>query len=375
MNNWEKFKLEEITDRICVGYVGSCQKDYTVKGKGVMMIRTTNLDLFKLDLSAVQYISKEFHEKNKKSQLKKNDILIARHGDNGKASMYELEEEANCLNVVIIRPDENKANSKFLLYLINSPMARELILSQSSGSVQDVINTRAIAELKLPIPPLPAQTRIASILSSLDDKIELNRRTNHTLEQMAQTLFKKYFVTDIDPDNLPEGWRWGKLGEILSFRNGKSSPKRNDLSIYPVFGSNGIIGFCDISNANERSLIIGRVGSFCGSVYYCLQKSFVTDNAIIAETIFDNTSTYCFVLLLSLNLNNYRGGSGQPLVNQTVLSNIEVIIPDIKVVNEYEKIAYSFYSRIFQNEAENNNLSKIRDTLLPKLMSGEITVN
>lgn len=161
-------------------------------------------------------------------------------------------------------------------------------------------------KLELELPPLPTQTRIASILSSLDDKIELNRRMNQTLEQIAQALFNHYFVDNIDPDNLPEGWKNGKLGDVLLFRNGKSSPQRNNNAPFPVYGSNGIIGFCNITNCKEKSFVIGRVGSFCGSVYFTLQKAYVTDNAIIAESIIEYSSTFCYQLLQSLNLNIFK---------------------------------------------------------------------
>lgn len=198
---------------------------------------------------------------------------------------------------------------------------------------------------------------------------------NQTLEQMAQALFNHYFVDNIDPDNLPEGWRIGKLGEVLSFRNGKSSPTRNDNSQFPVYGSNGVIGYCDVTNCRGKSFIIGRVGSFCGSVYFTLEKAYVTDNAIIAEPKINNSSAFCNQLLHSLNLNNFKGGSGQPLVNQSVLSNIDIIVPVIDIFEKYEEIVLKFYQKIFQNEKENKTLSTIRDTLLPKLMSGEIDVD
>jgi len=100
--NWKTHKLETLAERVCVGFVGTCHKFYTEKGIGVPMIRTTNLTARSLDLSEVQYISRDFHEKQKKSQLKKGDILIARHGTNGQACLYELDEDANCLNVVIV---------------------------------------------------------------------------------------------------------------------------------------------------------------------------------------------------------------------------------------------------------------------------------
>ncbi|HLP35961.1 restriction endonuclease subunit S [Lacibacter sp.] len=398
MNDWEKHKLEAITERICVGYVGSCQKDYTEKGNGVMMIRTTNLNLFKLDLSAVQYISKEFHDRNKKSQLKKNDILIARHGDNGKASMYELEAEANCLNVVIIRPDEAKANSKFLLYLINSPATRELILSQSTGSVQDVINTRAIAGLELPIPDLPTQTRIASILSALDDKIELNRRTNHTLEQMAQTLFKKYFVTDIDPDNLPKGWRKEPISSVAERIQYGFTQSASVKAIGPKFLritdiQEGKINwdevpYCEANNADfekykimKHDIFIARTGASTGENIHVLNPPNAVFASYLIRVQFKNPmlATYVGKFLRQNVYFDYvasiLGGSAQPNANAQELTGIEIIIPSDDALKKYFLTVDLINHKKENNEKENLMLSKLRDTLLPKLMSGEINVN
>jgi type I restriction enzyme S subunit len=262
-------------------------------------------------------------------------------------------------------------------YLLANPNKERLLSLASTGATRKALTKAMLEEFEIEIPDeegTATQTRIASILSALDDKISLNRRTNHTLEQMAQTLFKKYFVDDIDPENLPEGWRWGKLGEILAFKNGKSSPERNINSQFAVYGSNGIIGYCDNYNARKCSLVIGRVGSYCGSIYYSLENVYVTDNAIIGEPLIDYSSSFCYQLVLSLGLNNYRGGSGQPLINQAVLSSIVIIKPPIDIIQEYERNAFPFYEMINSNSKESILLANIRDTLLTKLMSGEIEI-
>lgn len=117
MSDWKEYKLEEITKRVKVGYVGSCEHAYCeFSDNAVPMIRTTNLSSYGLDYSNLKYVTREFHDSNVKSQLHYGDILIARHGDNGKASIYNSHEEANCLNVVVIEADENKVPSLFIKY-------------------------------------------------------------------------------------------------------------------------------------------------------------------------------------------------------------------------------------------------------------------
>lgn len=121
-------------------------------------------------------------------------------------------------------------------------------------------------------------------------------------------------------------WQETNLGQYIDFRNGKTSPERADSMPFPVYGSNGVIGKADTSNANENSIVIGRVGSFCGSLYYSKSKAWVTDNAIIAEAKKGNDPLYFFYLMKSLNLNHLKAGSGQPLINQSILSSIRTNI-------------------------------------------------
>ena len=118
------------------------------------------------------------------------------------------------------------------------------------------------------------------------------------------------------------------LGQLLSFANGRSSPERADGLPYPVYGSNGVIGYSADANADEGSLIIGRVGSYCGSLYYSKHRCWVTDNAIRANALGNNDSRFLFYLLSTLNLNNWRAGSGQPLLNQDILSRIPTSVPE-----------------------------------------------
>ena len=175
-STWEQRKLSEVSEKICVGFVGTCEKYYT-DTSGIPMYRTGNLNGLKLNQEDMKYVTREFHEQNKKSQLKKGDILIARHGDSGKAVNYELSEEANCINIVIIRPDLRKYNYHFLADCINSPAVSQHIKSLSAGSTQAVINTSEIEKLDVTIPAnIQEQNKIAEFIDNLDNLITLHRR-------------------------------------------------------------------------------------------------------------------------------------------------------------------------------------------------------
>jgi len=132
-------------------------------------------------------------------------------------------------------------------------------------------------------------------------------------------------------------WRKTTLDGLLSFSNGRSSPERSDELPFPVYGSNGIIGRAAETNASNETIIIGRVGSYCGSLYFSKEPCWVTDNAIRAEAIGGNSPRFLFYLLSSLDLNHWRAGSGQPLLNQQILSGIHVEAPE---PNEQRAIAH-----------------------------------
>ena len=127
------------------------------------------------------------------------------------------------------------------------------------------------------------------------------------------------------------------LGNLLSLSNGKSSPERSDDLPYPVYGGNGVIGFSDETNSNPGTIIIGRVGSYCGSVHFSDSSCWVTDNAIRAKAMNGNDPKFLFYMLHTVHLNNFRVGSGQPLLNQTILSQIPATIP---APSEQRRIAH-----------------------------------
>ena len=127
------------------------------------------------------------------------------------------------------------------------------------------------------------------------------------------------------------------LGSLLSLSNGKSSPERSNDLPYPVYGGNGVIGFCDEENSNPGTIIIGRVGSYCGSVHFSDSSCWVTDNAIRAKAVNGNDARFLFYILHTLRLNDFQTGSGQPLLNQTILSQIPATIP---TPSEQRRIAH-----------------------------------
>jgi len=152
------------------------------------------------------------------------------------------------------------------------------------------------------------------------------------------------------------------LGQHLKFSNGKTSPDRTDTGFYPVYGANGIIGYSSEYNSDENTIIIGRVGSYCGSVHFSDKKCWVTDNAISARSMNLKESIFWFYYLKSLNLNSMRVGSGQPLLNQTILKSIS--LPDLNINKiKVGEILLSFDQKIDLNTQINQTLEQIAQAL------------
>jgi len=297
---------------------------------------------------------------------------------------------------------------EFAVYLFYSWPVRQQITSFATLTTRSSLNNGMLEQISLLVPPLDEQRRIAAVLSTLDAKIDLLRRQNHTLEQIAQTLFTRWFVefefpvpfdklrehssaelveaehgqpyrasggpmVDSELGEIPLGWRVGALGEIAIFKNGKTPPDRDDSKNIPVYGSNGIIGKADEYNV-ENAVIIGRVGSYCGSLYYYLSQCWVTDNAMFGKSALTDSQSFLYHFLRISNLNKRSTGSGQPLLNQSILNSIELAIPDKDLMILFEQITTTFYRKLAQNETQIQTLTRLRDTLLPKLMSGQLRV-
>ena len=158
-------------------------------------------------------------------------------------------------------------------------------------------------------------------------------------------------------------WSEVTLGDVLTFSNGDSSPDRSDDMPHPVYGSNGIIGFSNEINTSPNAIVIGRVGSYCGSLHLSNGPCWVTDNAIRGNPVDGNDSKYLFYLLHTLNLNEWRAGSGQPLLNQTTLSSIPALLPPFSEQRAIAHVLGTLDDKIELNRRMNETLEEMARAL------------
>jgi type I restriction enzyme S subunit len=195
---WDMKIMANVCEKISVGFVGVCEPYYTEKQKGIPMIRTGNLGEGFLRYDKMKFVTKEFHLKQKKSQIFKDDILIARHGDNGKAVLYNGEfEEANCLNIIILRPAKGLLNGTYNVNMLNNESTRNSILGKTGGATQKVVNTKEIQKLIVPIPPINLQNQFAERVAIIEQQKELAQASLDKSEELFNSLLQKTFKGEL----------------------------------------------------------------------------------------------------------------------------------------------------------------------------------
>ena len=319
-----------------------------------------------------------------KYRLDKNDVLFALTGDPvskqnplswvGRVSLYRSDEKAllNQRTCKVIKSD--KIDNLFLYYYFRQWENFYSLASKATGSASQAnISTNTIGDTIIHLPPLATQQKIAQILSSLDDKIELNNKINDNLEQQAQAIFKSWFV-DFEPFGgvMPEGWRMGKLSDLITVKYGKDHKKLEDGS-YPVYGSGGIMRYVDKFLYDKESVLIPRKGTL-NNVFYINEPFWSVDTMFYTEMTKENLAKFVYFFVKGKDLNSMNAGSAVPSMTTEILNAIEVVIPSDEYLEKFENIVSPMFKQIKQCIIENENLASIRDTLLPKLMSGEIGV-
>lgn len=223
---WETCTILSQSNKLVVAFVGTCEKYYTNKGEGVMMLRTGDLKERSIDYTNIKYISYSFHNANKKSQLKKGDILIARHGSNGHGVIYDKNDEANSLNFVIVHLIDNEYLNSYLVYCLETNIVREQIEAATAGSTQKVINTKAIGELIVPKPNILEQQSIASALTSIDNLISSLGKLIEKKKNIKQGAMQQLLTGKIRLKEFTEPWVYRKISEIATTSSG-GTPSRS----------------------------------------------------------------------------------------------------------------------------------------------------
>lgn len=411
---WKEVIMENIITDISMGPFGSDIKRDCYVSEGVPYLNGSNVKGFKLGEDSFIYVSQEKADKLKKSIAHRGDLILTHRGTIGQivyvpeTSKYEEYLISNSQFRVTI--NKNIANPEYLSYYFHSREGQSKILANASQVGVPALGrpTSTFRKIHFKIPSLDTQRRIAAILSSLDRKIELNNKINAQLEEMAQTLFKHWFV-DFGPFKngkfieselgmIPEGWRVGTLGEIADIVGGSTPSKAKpefytnsgiawltpkDLSnCNKVFTSRGEIDITEAGYKSTSTKLMPR-----GSVlftsrapigYISISKNEICTNQGFKSAVPKIAGTYylyCLLKHLTPEIENKSTGSTFKEASGSLMKSLQCLVPGEKLLGSFEEKVSSLFKRIESLEQESLHLAQLRDTLLPKLMSGEISLS
>ena len=280
----------------------------------------------------------------------------------------------------------NNVDKYFLYWIMRTPAYQSFIATHSSGTTVHHTSPKGIGNYVFRLPPLPDQRRIASILSSLDRKIELNNKINADLEEMAQAIFKNWFVdfepfkdgkfVDSELGMIPEGWKVGRLGELCNFKRGKNLLTKNAIDEGVPVVAGGLEPSCyhNVANTGAPVITVSGSGANAGFMRMYHVPVWASDCSFIDISCENFYFVYCFLKVNSKLLKHAQTGAVQPHVKPSDIHDFELVIPDEESIYEFQDKVKPFFDRIATIQKESSRLSLLRDTLLPRLMSGEIEI-
>lgn len=253
--------------------------------------------------------------------------------------------------------DNERLDPEYLMLWFSRPEFDRYTRYMSHGSVREIFDWDELCKVELPVPSIEKQRGIVTAYNTITDRIELKRKINDNLEAVLAASHSKMFFSKDTSEH-------SKLGELMTFGNGKSRPKTDGP--IPVYGGNGVLSYTDHHNI-ENAVLIGRVGAYCGSVYLERGICWVSDNAIFAKSKITKDEFFDYFLLKRLNLFNHHVGTGQQLLTQEILNNIEVPKPVTEQIELFNRKAASVFETIFTNSREIIRLQELSDLLLSRL--------
>jgi type I restriction enzyme S subunit len=400
-DGWKKVKLGEAPIIIIDGDRGKNypKKDDLLSSGYCLFLNTKNVTKSGFDFSECSFITKEKDLSLKSGKLKRNDIVLTTRGTVGNVAFYNNKIEFENIRInsgmVILRPINPHIEPLFVYYLIkySSPFLLEFI----SGSAQPQLPIRDLKNLEVLLPPLHEQKAIAGILSSLDDKIDLLHRQNKTLEKMAQTLFRKWFIEDAQED-----WEEVRLGDIVEIKIGRTPP-RKEFQWFSKIESEENIKWVSVKDLGENGVFILKTDEFLtkeavkkfkipvippntvllsfkmtvGRVGITTEE--MVSNEAIAHFKFNQktpiTTEYLYLFLKSFKFQEL--GSTSTIVtsiNSAIIKDIKILIPGKNTMLKFHNHVLKLFEKIKNNQFQIRTLEQLRDTLLPKLISGEVRV-
>jgi len=376
--SWADVKIKDV----CLLAIDCVNKTAPIVDYGTpfKMIRTTNVRGGFIDTKNVRYVTEATFEKwTRRSRPIPGDVILTREAPLGNVGRMTVDDNIFLgQRLFQYRADPTKLDSKFLAYVLQSSLVQGRIKSKGFGATVQHAKVGDFENLEIPLPPLNIQARIGSTLSAYDDFIENNRRRIQLLEESARLLYREWFVRLRFPghehvnivEGVPEGWQSKKLGEVLTLNYGKAlNADARVPGAYPVYGSSGVVGTHEKPLVTGPGIIVGRKGNV-GSVYWSSKDFFPIDTVYFINA--EQSNLHLYYALQHVQFINTD--VAVPGLNRDMAYSRHVLIPSETILQSFITQATTIRQQIEKLADFNAKLVEARDLLLPRLMSGEISV-
>ena len=370
----ESIKLGEVITDIATGPFGSNLKVSCFVDDGFPIVDGANLKGYKLTDNITKYVTEEKARSLKRSIAKRNDIVATISGTVGQISYIPEDskyEEYLCSQRQFRASfDTSRVYVPYLVFYFHTYEGQHKILSFANqvgvpALAQPLKNFRLI---DIDLPDLETQKKIASVIESINNKIEKNEAINKNLAEQAQAIYCDMFISNARPS-----WQLGHLSDLITVRYGKDHKKLAD-GAYPVYGSGGIMRYVEKPLYDKESVLIPRKGTL-NNVMYVNEPFWSVDTMFFTEMKLPNVAKFVFHFVKSKDLASLNAGSAVPSMTTDILNAMELYVPDADTLTKFEGIIAPMYQAMQQSVQESSKLGELRDSLLPKLMSGELDVS
>ena len=383
---WKEVRLGDVCEIYGrIGFRGYTTNDLVDTPKeGAISLSPKNIINGELNLDKCTYIKWDKYYESPEIMINPNEIIITKTGSSvGRTTFVRRVVHPMTLNPQLVVLKNISENAEFLSYYIKSALFQSVLKSIVVGSAIPTLSQKNLANLIINVPKEVAyQHRIASILSSLDRKIELNNKINADLEEMAQTIFKNWFVdfepfkdgkfVDSELGMIPEGWKVGCLGDLITIKYGKDHKKLED-GTFPVYGSGGFMRFVNSWLYDGESVLIPRKGTLDNIMYVC-EKFWTVDTMFFSVPKMDYVMKYVYNYIKRFDFSKMNEGTSVPSNTAARLNKMPILIPTHEILEMYDETLCPIYNKRKMKDKESRILSLLRDTLLPRLMSGELEI-
>lgn len=377
---WKEVDICQLCDSVSETYKGNASE--------VVLINTSDV----LDGKCLnhEYVPNKKLKGQFKKTFRKGDILYSEIRPANKRFCFvdfEPKDYIASTKLMVLRAHED-VDPQYLYQILrsNDTLTQLQMLAESRSGTFPQITYSELSNIMVNLPSQKAQKNIVSILSSLDRKIELNNKINADLEEMAQAIFKNWFVdfepfkkgkfVDSELGMIPEGWKVGTLGELCNFKRGKNLLTKNAIDEGVPVVAGGLEPSCyhNVANTGAPVITVSGSGANAGFMRMYHVPVWASDCSFIDISCENFYFVYCFLKVNSKLLKHAQTGAVQPHVKPSDIHDFELVIPDRESIYEFQDKVKPFFDKIAAIQKENSRLSLLRDTLLPRLMSGELEV-